>query len=319
MDIFISVIIPMYNSSQFLEIALQSLMKQTIQEIEFIIINDGSTDNSHDIVQNFLKSDLRFKYFYIENNGYGHALNYGISLSNGNYIAFFEPDDYINITFYEELANIAKQIQNDIIKYNGIYTDTGGIIKKLFTFQSMFLNKTLTRNEFPRFWTAHPSIINGIYKKSFLNCNNISFCEGKNASYQDVQFTISLYYSNPTILILSSAGYFYRKHENQSTTIADTKIIDIYDNWKLQYAWVKEKNFPMSFYMFRTFYQFLGVYKKTKTFNAKYNLLKNIVKISQMTKLDSLTYTHANFKQKFLYFIISRIGCISKFNFIKRH
>jgi glycosyltransferase involved in cell wall biosynthesis len=89
----ISVIIPCYNRANIISVAIESVINQTFQEWELIIVDDGSTDNSKDIIFSFL-TDVRIKYFYQENNGVSAARNYGVSKSNGDYVVFLDTDDY---------------------------------------------------------------------------------------------------------------------------------------------------------------------------------------------------------------------------------
>ena len=119
--IILSIIIPVFNSEQFLSFGLQCLKKQTAKCVEFIVINDGSTDGSEKIILDFIKEDYRFRYIpKASNSGYGDTCNMGIKNSKGQYIAIFEPDDLIPDDFYECLLNQTKTLQADIIKYNGI-------------------------------------------------------------------------------------------------------------------------------------------------------------------------------------------------------
>ena len=92
----ISVIVPIYNVSNYLEECLKSISSQTLKEIEVILINDGSTDNSKYICEEFLKKDKRFKLYNQENIGLGETRNKGIEIAKGEYLSFVDSDDYID-------------------------------------------------------------------------------------------------------------------------------------------------------------------------------------------------------------------------------
>ncbi|MGH2232924.1 glycosyltransferase family 2 protein, partial [Enterococcus faecalis] len=106
-NVKVSVIVPVYNVETYLEEALMSLKNQTLKEIEFLIINDGSTDNSQKIIEEIAQDDPRFRVFNVKNGGIGKAFNLGVSEAKGEYIAEFESDDYVALHAYERLYNTA--------------------------------------------------------------------------------------------------------------------------------------------------------------------------------------------------------------------
>lgn len=234
-SILLSVIVPVFNSDKFLQDALNCLKKQTCNNIEFLIINDGSIDNSLEIIKRFCEHDKRFTCISKSQNlGYGQSCNLGILKSSGQYIAFFEPDDLIPDDFYEILLEKARDAQVlDVIKYNGIYSfDAFGVENRVFQMKD-FPNSIFDRDEYPRFWRTHPAIVNAIYKKDFLVKNNLYFPESAGASYQDVQFLTSLYYGRPKLLIVDFCKYKYRIHPDQSVQKPGVGIEQrVIQNWE---------------------------------------------------------------------------------------
>ncbi len=99
----ISIIIPVYNTEDYLDKCLKSIINQTYKNIEIIIIDDGSNDNSKKIIDQYMDKDYRIKYYYQNNSGVAIARNLGIDKSNGNYIAFIDSDDYIDLKFIEKM------------------------------------------------------------------------------------------------------------------------------------------------------------------------------------------------------------------------
>ena len=93
----VSVLVPIYNSEGFLRECLDSLIGQSVRELEFILVNDGSTDNSLAIMEEFKKSDARIVVLDKKNTGYGDSLNQAMRLSRGEYIGIVEPDDYLQL------------------------------------------------------------------------------------------------------------------------------------------------------------------------------------------------------------------------------
>ena len=112
----VSVIVPIYGVEKYLAEALDSLMAQTLDDIEFLLIDDGSKDNCASIIDEYAKKDVRFKAFHKQNSGYGATCNFGIEKAQGEYIAIFEPDDYIDKNMYQELYNLAIKDDCDIVK-----------------------------------------------------------------------------------------------------------------------------------------------------------------------------------------------------------
>ena len=102
-QIYISVIIPVHNTAEYLPVCLDSLLKQTMREIEFILINDGSTDNSGEILASYVKKDSRFRLITQENRGFAGARNRGLEEARGNYVGFVDSDDWIDEHMYSVL------------------------------------------------------------------------------------------------------------------------------------------------------------------------------------------------------------------------
>ena len=109
----ISIIIPIYNAEKYINKCLDSILKQTKKELEIILINDGSTDNTEKIIKTY--QDKRIKYFKNDNHGIGYSRNFGINQSTSKYIMFLDSDDYLETTACEELFNKAEKDNLDIV------------------------------------------------------------------------------------------------------------------------------------------------------------------------------------------------------------
>lgn len=116
----VSVILPVYNTEKYLDKCLISIKKQTLKSIEFIVIDDGSTDKSYEIIQKYAKNDKRFRIFHQKNKGVGKTRNFGIKKAKGKYIGFIDSDDYVSSNYFEELYNITEKYGADI----GVITHT---------------------------------------------------------------------------------------------------------------------------------------------------------------------------------------------------
>ena len=112
----VSVVVPVYNVEQYIFQCLESLRRQTIKDIEVICVNDGSTDNSAQIIQEFVSKDSRFRLIDKENEGYGKSMNIGIDAAIGEYIGILELDDFALLSMYEDLYEVAHKEDLDFVK-----------------------------------------------------------------------------------------------------------------------------------------------------------------------------------------------------------
>ena len=125
MNIKISVIIPIYNMEKLLNRSLDSVMNQSYQNLEVIMVDDGSTDKSADICKEYAAKDPRFLYFYEENSGPSAARNLGLEKCTGNYIAFLDPDDYLHVDMYAQMLRALQETHAGmaICDYRVVYGD----------------------------------------------------------------------------------------------------------------------------------------------------------------------------------------------------
>ena len=162
----ISIIIPCFNSSEFLPRCLESICKQTLQDIEILCIDDGSSDNTPQILERFAQSDDRFTIISLSQNcGAAAARNLGIHKSSSDFIAFVDSDDIVDQTFYETLYKTAQSSPNiDIVR---------GSIKKYSLDGNVYISETDCFSRIPD--TIFYDFTIAIYKKSFILKNNIFF------------------------------------------------------------------------------------------------------------------------------------------------
>lgn len=111
----VSIIIPVYNTEKYIERCIESALNQTLKDIEIIVINDGSTDNSKQIINNYKSKDNRIRTVHFNtNHGVSIARNLGINLAKGEFVGFIDSDDYVDLKYFEELYNYSKEY--DIIR-----------------------------------------------------------------------------------------------------------------------------------------------------------------------------------------------------------
>ena len=218
--ISVSVIVPVYNSEKYLEICLDSLEKQTLDSIEFIVIDDGSTDKSYDIMQKYAKKDKRFKIYSKENEGVGKTRNLGIKLAKGEYIGFVDSDDYVSNDYFGELYNVAKKYDADVsITSNVIYVKGNEHQRKW---------RAISKVDNKEFFNDLSFLIDDageqwdkIYKKSFLKKNIIKSYEER-LWFEDIWFSTLVAIYAKKIVIDTKGVYFYNVREGSLSAVWDT-------------------------------------------------------------------------------------------------
>ncbi|MBQ8615735.1 MAG: glycosyltransferase, partial [Clostridia bacterium] len=127
----ISIILPVYNVENYLDKCLTSLVNQTYQNLEIILVNDGSPDNSGEVCENWAKKDSRIKVLHKANGGVSSARNFGLDNATGDFIGFIDPDDFVELDMYEKLLN-ALNSQNATMamcRYQNVFENSDRIQK----------------------------------------------------------------------------------------------------------------------------------------------------------------------------------------------
>ncbi|MCI9399768.1 MAG: glycosyltransferase family 2 protein [Lachnospiraceae bacterium] len=227
----ISVIVPVYNVESYLAECLDSLTAQTYQNMEFICINDGSTDNSLDILLWYAEKDSRIKVVNKENEGYGKTMNRGLDMASSPWIGIVESDDFVKADMYEILYKSVKGSQADFVKCNfyKYKAKDGKNIDYSREYPQRLLGKEICPVEEPEVFDAHSSIWAGIYRKSFLDSNLIRFHETSGASYQDISFHFKILSSANRMKLIEDALIYYRIDNIHSSVYNPDKVFCISD------------------------------------------------------------------------------------------
>jgi glycosyltransferase involved in cell wall biosynthesis len=230
----VSVIIPVYNVEKYLNKCLESIINQTLTELEIICVNDGSTDTSHQILEEYALKDERIKIINKENNGPGAARNTGIEVATGEYIGFVDSDDWIELDAYEKLYKNAKSQNSDIVMCpTHMFDETTKELKydqPYFTleyFDKYFDNAIFNYNDTKDFlFRIIVTAWNKIYKTEFLNKINARFPE--NLIFEDNPFFYETYLKTSNVSLIRDYLYYYRVNRNDSIiSKADKKFLDL--------------------------------------------------------------------------------------------
>lgn len=211
-NVAVSLIIPVYNVEKYLTKALESVEAQTLKDIEVIIVDDGSTDQSVKIIEKFCNKNSNFKFISQNNNGPGSARNAALSVSKGEYIAFLDSDDYLEPNFLEVLYSTAIKHQADIVCCNFKIYYPQQNVKVYLPFRSPagIYTKTQALKKLIVDIGMHYYIWNKIYKRSIFFDNDFKF---ENMYFEDVSFSPKLFYSAEKVVLLKECLYNYTSRE----------------------------------------------------------------------------------------------------------
>lgn len=231
----ISIIVPSYNSEKSIDKCLHSLINQTKKELEFIIINDGSTDSTEEIIKKY--DDKRIKYFKNKNSGIGKTRNFGIEKANGKYLMFLDSDDYLENNACLLLYNEIEKSNSDIVVSNfyKVYDER----KEEFKIKNFEKTDLKEKPELINIVNTAPW--NKIYKTSLVKGNNISFPE--NIKYEDAPFVLECLDKAKKISQINEFIYDYVIHNNSETTVRDEKVFDIFRILDIIRIYFKDKDY----------------------------------------------------------------------------
>lgn len=210
----ISVIVPVYNVEKFLRCCMESIINQTYRNIEIILVDDGSTDNSGDICEEYRKKDNRVKVIHKKNGGLSDARNYGINMSNGDYIVLIDSDDFVSSEYVEKLYELVKGKRNVIGICDFYYVDENGKVMKDRE-NARVEKKILEHSEFWDMYYSEQivrSVVawNKIYPRQILEY--IQYPVGK---WNEDEFVLyDLIQKSSKILCTNDKLYYYRQRES---------------------------------------------------------------------------------------------------------
>ena len=236
----ISVIVPVYKVEEYLRKCLDSLVNQTLKDIEIIVVNDGSPDNSNDIILEYANQYPNVKAFKKDNSGLSDTRNFGIKHAKGEYITFVDSDDWVKLDMYEKLYNKAKEKDYDIVTsdINYVYPDHNEIIytdpkKDTTDIRRVFIN-------------LYPTVCTKIFKRELFIKNKLEFKSG--VWYEDVEMMYRLLPLINSIGVVHEDFYQYLQREKSITSTISPKIYDYINNFNGLIDYYKENNYYEKYY-----------------------------------------------------------------------
>lgn len=223
----ISVIVPVYNVDRYLKNCMDSILLQTLKDIEIICVDDGSTDDSGAILDDFAGKDKRVRVLHRQNAGYGVAMNAGLSVAAGEYVGIVESDDYILPDMFEKLYEAAEQNHLDMVKADAFYwLESEEHISRIhIRAMEAWYDRVLDDLDRNLFFDFYMNIWTGIYKRNFLEKYQIRFHETPGASYQDNGFWFQTCIYARRAMWLNQAFYYYRQDNPTASVKSEGKIM----------------------------------------------------------------------------------------------
>ncbi|WP_294358130.1 glycosyltransferase [uncultured Clostridium sp.] len=234
-----SVILSIYNVERYLERCIHSVINQTYRNLEIILVDDGSPDGCPEICDKWKKADNRIKVIHKKNAGLGMARNSGLEIATGDYVCFFDSDDYIELTLFEDVAELLNIEAADLVEFGHYGVDSSGTINKEFvpTLDKDRFCGSSVREEFwpelictnPRTGVASNLLMSawcGIYKKECLDRAKFKFVSEREIVCEDIYSLMCLMPDINSVLVIPKAYYYYCENE---TSLTHTYKVDRFE------------------------------------------------------------------------------------------
>ncbi len=309
----VSILIPIYNVEKYLGICLESVVHQTLKDIEIICINDGSTDSSPTILREFADKDSRITVINKENSGYGASMNLGLDAATGEYIGIVEPDDFVSLNMFEVLYEKAAALKLNFIKadYYCFNENSFGDLELVYNKLSKKpedYNTVFNPSAEPRTLRYKMHTWTGIYKRDFIRQYNIRHNETPGASFQDNGFWFQTFIYAKRAMILDKPFYMYRA-DNPNSSVNDPKKVfcmneeydfikqilkrdpDIWERFRGMYWYRKYDSYILRLSKIADEYKPDFMRRFSEEFNAGINageIDKNVFKTQQWKNIESI-------------------------------
>lgn len=290
----VSIIVPVYNASLYLERLNHSLVNQSYKNLEIIYVNDGSTDNSLEILYEFKNNDDRILIVNQENSGPAISRNTGLIYSTGKYVTFADSDDFIDYNMIEKMYQkiIEEEAEIVICNYRDIFVD--GTIARVNNNAANFYGNSIYQN--PELLFIKPAVWNKMIKKDLIYLNDIKF--EKAHIGEDLAFTLKLLSKTNKVVGITDVLYNYVLHQNTISRTYDLKVLDLLDSLDNIQNYFKEQ-------------QLLESFKE----EIDYIIIQNI--LYQITKVPLIKENESQIYQELVEYLL-KIDNLYKNKYVKR-
>ena len=238
----VSVIMPSLNVRRYIEQCMDSVLSQTLKDIEVICVDAGSDDGTREILAEYAARDKRVKVVDSDRRSYGYQVNLGFDNASGEYLGIVETDDFVDADMYEKLYTAAARDDLDVCKAGFYYYWSGPPEKEVpspvaseVTQSRVFCPVTDFQAPLERvdFFNIKPSIWSAVYRRSFINDNQIRLNESPGASFQDTAFNFKVWALAKRVRLLTDCVLHYRQDNEQSSVNNPGKAYCICDEYAL--------------------------------------------------------------------------------------
>ncbi len=227
----ISIIIPVYNAEKYISRCIESLLKQTYNNLEIILVNDSSTDGSLAVCEEYANKDPRVFVYSKDNEGAGLARNYGITKANGILIGFCDADDCVEPDMYERMVNVMNEEKCDLVyclHVHNFVPVTRTNEKKIFSNEQIWdlaIGEVGTKPENKRDVLYDSAVWGGLYKRTIITDNKIKFLSERTVGSEDLIFNLEyLRYCNRAVRLMDE---LYRHCDNDQSLTHSKKYYDL--------------------------------------------------------------------------------------------
>lgn len=291
----ISVIVPVYNTGKYLSKCLNSILNQTLKDIEVIVVNDGSKDNSQEIIDEFVSKDSRIISIQKENGGLSDARNAGIDKAKGEFIAFVDSDDYIDLAMLEKMYELAERDESEIVLCDLVKVNENGKEFRDLPQSPQLPEKIILVEDFTIFGEMSCFACNKIFKKALFE--NHRFRNG--IHFEDIELIPKLVLDSSIISKINEPFYKYFERQDSITKTHTEKGLDMFvavnevTNYFYQSKYNTFATELKRFQIIQGYYSYLAylAYVKDKNLKRKMlNVLNDFLKANNLTKKELKNY-----------------------------
>lgn len=238
----VSILVPICNVERYLRECLDSLVNQTLKDIEIICLDDGSTDASLAVVEEYARRDPRIVVLSKPNSGYGDSMNKGLDLARGEYVGIVESDDFASIDMFEVMYKAAKRHDVDVVRTNYLAHRTECDPSEDVLVDNLFgckMGRPFAPMEQKEVFMRQPAIWTGIYRKALLDAEEVRFLPTPGASFQDTAFYFKVFYAASKVLLLKE-GYLHYRIDNAGSSVKNqSKVFPICEEYAEVWRYAK--------------------------------------------------------------------------------
>lgn len=272
----VSIIVPVYKVENYLTQCLDSIVHQTLRDIEIIVVDEGDLDRCREIIDYYERVDQRVIGIHEHNGGYGASVNKGIERARGEYIGIVESDDFIEPDMFEGLYECAKRTGASVVKspFYCYYDPNKEHIDSSREFINQFVPKesAFSIKEFPHLLAIHPSLWSGLYKADEMQRKKVRCITAKGSGYADARFYVDIYTKMDSIAWLDRPYYHWRI-TSETSSCNNWNYSEILKRWNenLDIASANKEllSYVAPYFVTKSYSSIFAHYKKERSFNKE--------------------------------------------------